>query len=56
VSVIDPRRRVVARRIEVAPRPHHIYPVPGRTIAYISHLTGRRLEVLDMLTDRVTGR
>lgn len=55
VSVIDPRRRAVASRIEVAPRPHHIYPVPGHTIAYVSHFTGRRLEVLDMLTDRVTG-
>ena len=53
VSIIDPQAMAVVDRIPVRREPRRIYPVPGRNIAYISHLYGQRLEVLDLLSDSV---
>jgi YVTN family beta-propeller protein len=53
VSVIDPRTMTVVDRIPVRREPQIIYPVPGRNIAYVSHLFGQRLEVLDLVSDSV---
>jgi YVTN family beta-propeller protein len=56
VSVIDPRSERVVEEVPVGPEPHHIYPVPGRNVAYISHLTGNVLDVLDLVSNRVVGQ
>jgi YVTN family beta-propeller protein len=56
VDVIDPETGAVRARVPVAPQPHHIHLVPGRGVAYVTHLGGCGLEVLDLETGRVTGR
>jgi hypothetical protein len=56
VSLIDPDSMRVVEDIPVGPQPHHIYPVPDRNIAYISHLAGNGLDVLDMVSNQVVGR
>jgi YVTN family beta-propeller protein len=53
ISVIDPQTMTIVDRIPVRREPHHIYPVPGRNIAYISHLFGQRLEVLDLMSGSI---
>jgi DNA-binding beta-propeller fold protein YncE len=55
VSVIDPRAMTVVESIPVRPHPHHIHPVPGRNIAYISYLTSQHLNVLDMVSNSVVA-
>jgi YVTN family beta-propeller protein len=55
VSVVDPRTNRVVRRFRVGDRPHHIYPIPGTTRAYVTHFVGNAIEVLDLRADRVLG-
>jgi YVTN family beta-propeller protein len=55
VSVIDPASDRVVASIPVSAQPHHIYAIPGRSLAYVTHLAGNVIDILDLLSDRVVG-
>lgn len=56
VEVISPATRTILRRVPVSSAPHHLYAVPGANQAYVSHLSGCGLDILDLNTDDVLGR
>jgi YVTN family beta-propeller protein len=56
VEVISPDTGTIVRRIPVRAAPHHLYPVPGENEAYVSHLSGCGLDVLDLTDDQIIGR